>query len=260
MASAGEQADRERDRLELTMVEMLELALLRMQNPQACMMEPSDPTAEAIASFITEEAMTSVALADLDVKDDWMGAMSAVKSMPDGELKSRVVPLMLRAGSALELMPGQQGRFFFVKKSSAKVRQLANAILLVIRGFGERAQPSTAVSEPTPAAQAVAQHSAAVSGTTPGPRTEMQPSATVSETTPTPHGAAQRSPALSETISASQAVTLRSCSFCDIRERVARAYKLCSLCVGDGKAHPKAYCGVPCQTDDWEMGHWEEHG
>lgn len=51
----------------------------------------------------------------------------------------------------------------------------------------------------------------------------------------------------------------RVCSFCDRRESALVSLQLCSLCVKAGWERPRAYCGRPCQTDDWEMGHWEEH-
>ncbi|KAF0300761.1 hypothetical protein FJT64_003270 [Amphibalanus amphitrite] len=55
------------------------------------------------------------------------------------------------------------------------------------------------------------------------------------------------------------AAALRSCSFCERRERTPGAFELCSLCVADEVSSPRAYCGKACQTDDWEVGHWEDH-
>ena len=58
---------------------------------------------------------------------------------------------------------------------------------------------------------------------------------------------------------AGAAAALRVCSFCDKRERSPGTFELCSLCVTGGVAEPRAYCGKACQTDDWEVGHWEDH-
>ena len=63
----------------------------------------------------------------------------------------------------------------------------------------------------------------------------------------------------SDSEEAGAAAARRVCSFCERRERAPGAFELCSLCVADGRAEPRAYCGKACQTDDWELGHWEEH-